>query len=231
MPRSERLLRLLHLLHGRRHAVSASRLAEELSVSIRTVYRDVRSLAALGAQVEGAAGLGYVLRPGFALPPLTLSADETEALVLGLRMAALCDDEGLASAARSALTKLIEVLPEGRREDAQSAGLLAAPNRASLPDGVALGHIRSAIRKELRLAIAYRDEHGVRTERRIWPVALTYGHELRLLAAWCELRGAFRNFRVDRILALEQTASCYPRRRGALLREWLAERRLGWLLA
>jgi len=206
--------------------VSASRLAEELSVSVRTVYRDVGSLAALGAQVEGAAGLGYVLRPGFMLPPMSLSADETEALVLGLRMVAQCDDDGLAPAARGALAKLVEVLPEGRREDAQSAGLLAAPNRAALPDGVALDRIRSAMRKERRLAIAYRDERGARTERRIWPVALTYGHELRLLAAWCELRGAFRNFRVDRIQALEETASRYPRRRGALMREWLAERRL-----
>jgi len=195
-------------------------------VSVRTVYRDVGSLAALGAQVEGAAGLGYVLRPGFMLPPMSLSADETEALVLGLRMVAQCDDDGLAPAARGALAKLVEVLPEGRREDAQSAGLLAAPNRAALPDGVALDRIRSAMRKERRLAIAYRDERGARTERRIWPVALTYGHELRLLAAWCELRVAFRNFRVDRILTLEETASRYPRRRGALMREWLAERRL-----
>lgn len=231
MSRSERLLQLLHLLRGRRHAVSAAQLAEELSVSIRTVYRDIRSLAKLGAPIEGAAGLGYVLRPGFMLPPLTFSADEIDAIVLGSRMVAQCDDGSLAQAARSALAKLVEVLPEGRREDAQSAGLLSVPNRAALPDGVALARIRSAIRKELRLAIAYRDEHGARTERRIWPVALTYGHQLRLLAAWCELRGAFRTFRVERILALQETANRYPRRRSALLREWLEERRLGSLLA
>ena len=231
MSRSERLLQLLHLLRGNRRAVSAARLAEELSVSVRTVYRGIRSLAELGAPIEGAAGLGYVLRPGVMLPPLTFSADELEALVLGSRMVAQCDDEGLAQAARSALAKLIEVLPEGRREEAQSAGLLPVPNQAPLPDGVALSPIRRAIRKELRLVIAYRDEHGVRTERRIWPVALTYGPELRLLAAWCELRGAFRSFRVDRVLALQETADRYPKRRSALLREWLEERQLGSLLA
>src|SRR6266404_2887831 len=138
MSRSERLLTLIQVLRRHRRPVAGAVLARELSVSLRTVYRDIQSLAAGGAPIEGEAGVGYVLRPGYTLPPLMFTDEEIEAIVLGSRMVAASTDARLANAARDALAKITAVLPEDKRDSVDALGLLAAPRRPLVPDGVDL---------------------------------------------------------------------------------------------
>jgi predicted DNA-binding transcriptional regulator YafY len=220
MSRSERLLDLIQALRRYRRPVSGAALAEELDVSLRTVYRDIQSLIATGAPIDGEAGVGYVLRSGYTLPPLMFTDEEIEAVVLGSRMVAGSTDARLARAARDALAKIRAVLPDDKRDSIEAAGLLAAPRPPLAPDGVDLALLRSAIRAEHKLWISYGNEAGERSERRIWPIALTFYERTRILAAWCELRQGFRHFRTDRIAAAAAIAERYPRRRRVLMKEW-----------
>lgn len=219
MSRSARLLDLIQALRRHRRPVAGHVLAAELGVSIRTLYRDIATLQAQGAHIEGEPGLGYVLRPGFMLPPLMFSEDEIEALVLGSRWVAGRADGPLGSAARDALAKIAAVLPADLRDRVDASALLVAPS-GTAPDTIDLAVIRRAIRAERKLAIAYRDERGAETARTVWPCALGFFERTRLLVAWCELRQGFRNFRTDRIAACADTGERYPRRRAALLAEW-----------
>jgi predicted DNA-binding transcriptional regulator YafY len=220
MSRTERLLDLIQTLRRHRRPVSGAQLADELNVSVRTIYRDVQTLIAQGAPIDGEAGIGYVLRPGFILPPLMFSRDEIEALILGSGMVARAADPALAKAARNALAKITAVLPAGRGDEVDAAGLLAGPIKPAIFDGVDLAPIRSAIRTEQKISIAYDDEAGARTERRIWPISLTYCAHVRLLAAWCELRESYRHFRTDRITGVAEVGERYPASRLALIKEW-----------
>jgi predicted DNA-binding transcriptional regulator YafY len=171
----------------------------KLDVSLRTIYRDIQTLIAQGAPINGEAGVGYVLRPGFTLPPLMFSRDEIEALMLGSGMVARTADPVLAKAAQDALAKITAVLPAGRGTEIDTSGLRAGPIRPAVVDRVNLAPLRSAIRAEQKVWIAYHDKDGIATERRIWPISITFCARVRLLAAWCELRESFRHFRTDRI--------------------------------
>ena len=219
MSRSERLFELLQALRRRHRPVTGKMLADELGVSIRTLYRDIASLQAQGAVIEGASGLGYVLRPGFLLPPLMFSEEEIEALVLGSRWVAERADGRLADAARDALAKIAAVLPATLRDALDASSLLVGPG-ASLAGGVDLAIVRKAISRERKLAIAYRDRTGAATERIIWPFAMGFFDAAQVVVAWCELRRDFRHFRTDRIADLRPLDHRYPRRRQALLKEW-----------
>jgi predicted DNA-binding transcriptional regulator YafY len=218
--RSERLLDLIQALRRRRRPVRGQTLADELGISIRTLYRDIATLQAQGAHIEGEAGVGYVLRPGFMLPPLMFSADEIEALVLGSRWVADRADDRLGEAARNALAKIAAVLPAGVNDNLESSTVLVGPGERLAPDGIDLGILRDAIRSERKLGITYRDGKGARSERVIWPFALGYFDRARVVVAWCELRTNFRHFRTDRIVDLTPTQHRYPRRRVALLKQW-----------
>ncbi len=195
-------------------------LAAELGVSLRTLYRDIGALQAQGAGIDGEAGVGYILRPGFMLPPLMFSEDEIEALVLGSRWVADRGDARLGAAARNALAKIAAVLPADLRDELDASALLVGPGAAIAAGDAELAAIREAIRGERKLAIAYLDRDAVETRRTIWPFALGFFDRARVVVAWCELRHAFRHFRTDRIAALTATGSRYPRRRQALLKEW-----------
>ena len=219
MSRSERLLALLQALRRRRRPVSGRILADELGVSLRTLYRDIASLQGQGAEIEGEAGLGYVLKPSFWLPPLMLSGEEIEALVLGARWVGSRTDEQLALAARDAIAKIIAVLPASLRDDVESSTLLV-PGKASAGAGLDLAPIRAAIRAERKLALEYHDAQGVRTERTIWPFGVGYFDEARVLMAWCELRQGFRHFRADRIASCRTLEPRYPLSRRRLLKDW-----------
>jgi predicted DNA-binding transcriptional regulator YafY len=219
LSRSERLLALLQALRRRRRPVSGRVLADELGVSLRTLYRDIASLQGQGAEIEGEAGLGYVLKPGFWLPPLMLSGEEIEALVLGARWVGARTDEQLAHAARDAIAKIAAVLPPSLRDDIDASTLIVAPGRAlsASPD---LAPIRAAIRAERKLALEYRDAQGARTERTIWPFGVGYFDEARVVMAWCELRQGFRHFRADRIASCRALEARYPLGRRRLLKDW-----------
>jgi predicted DNA-binding transcriptional regulator YafY len=245
--RAERLLTLLEHLRAHRYPVSGAALAASLGISRRTLYRDIAALQRQGARIVGEAGVGYVLRPGYTLPPLAFSDDELDALLLGARWVAdrstRHGDAPLAEAARRAVAKIGAVLPPDRRAVLDAAvddalllvnpgGRCAAAAGAAGtagdvdphpgPSVVDLTAVRDAIRRERKLGLTYRDSGDRVTTRTVWPVALAYFARVQVLVAWCEIRAAYRHFRPDRSRALAPTAERYPRRRHVLLAEWRA---------
>jgi predicted DNA-binding transcriptional regulator YafY len=215
--RSTRLLSLLQALRGRRHPVTAASLARELEVSERTIYRDISALADQGAPIQGEAGVGYVLRPGLFLPPLMLTEDETEAVLLGLRYVDQRGDEVLTRAAGNARAKITSILSREMRAAADAPLSIPGPDGYGFPqNAVPLALLRTAIRTQQRLAIAYIDQRDRRTERVVWPILLGFMDNARVLTGWCELREAFRFFRTDRILSAEARER-YPGRRADLV--------------
>lgn len=222
MSRAQRLLDLIQVLRQHRRPVAGAVLAEELGVSLRTVYRDIESLRAQGADIEGEAGLGYVLRPGFLLPPLMFSEEEIEALVLGSRWVSERADGMLGVAARTVLAKIGAVLPDDLKANIDASGLLIGPGEPIAARDGDLVAIRQAIRSEHKLHIRYADEHDTLTDRMIWPIALAFYDRVRVLVAWCELRGSYRHFRIDGIRTIQSDAAHYPDRRARLLKAWHA---------
>jgi predicted DNA-binding transcriptional regulator YafY len=210
----------MQLLRRHRYPVAGAALADSLGVSLRTLYRDIAMLQAQGAHIEGAPGLGYVLKPGFMLPPLMFSEEEIEAIVLGSRWVAKRTDGALAEAAANALAKIAAVLPSDLRASLETSTLLIGPGDPLPPMIVDLTVIREAIRAERKLQLAYRDEAGRVSERIIWPFALGFFERVRMIVAWCELRDGFRHFRADRVEAMTVTDIRYPRGRRALLKHW-----------
>ena len=220
MSRAARLLKLMEALRRRRRPIAGAALAEELGVSLRTLYRDIAALQAEGADIEGEAGLGYVLKPGFTLPPLMLTVDEVEALTLGALWVGERADPDLAKAAGGALAKLAAVMPPDRAELVAAPSALVIPSARTAHGDAHLAAIRAAIRGERKLALRYVDAGGAQTQRVIWPMAISYFEASLILVAWCETRQAFRHFRVDRIETVEPRTERAPRRRRALLAEW-----------
>jgi predicted DNA-binding transcriptional regulator YafY len=222
--RTERLFTLMDALRRHRRPVTAASLAQELSVSVRTIYRDVQTLIGLGAPIDGEAGIGYLLRSGFFLPPLMFDPDELEALVLGARWVERQGDEALGQAARNALAKIAAAAPRDLRDAMGETGFWVVPGRAA-PQPL-LRPLREAIRNEHKLAIRYVDEQGAATERTIWPIGLAFYEGHRTIVAWCELRTGFRHFRADRIATLNPTTQRYPRRRAELAKAWRREMKI-----
>jgi predicted DNA-binding transcriptional regulator YafY len=220
MNRTERLFALMDVLRRHRRPVTAARLADELGVSLRTIYRDVGVLAGLGAPIDGEAGLGYLLRPGFFLPPLMFSEDELEALVLGAKWVARQSDTALTQAASNALAKIAAASPRDLRDAMANTGLWVAPMAKPAGAVADVKLVREAIRCEHKLRIAYVAESGASTERAIWPIAMAFFERRQTVAAWCELRGAFRHFRTDRITTITPR---YPTRRTDLVKAWRRE--------
>ena len=220
MSRAQRLLDLIQVLRRHRHPVSGATLAEATGVSLRTLYRDIELLKAEGAHIDGEAGVGYVLRPGFMLPPLMFSEEEIEALVLGSRWVHQRADRALADAAANVLAKIGAVLPKDLRDTLDESGLLIGPGDPIAAGDAQLPKIRQAIRTERKIGLSYRDNNGADSKRIIWPFALSFFEKVRVVVAWCELREDYRHFRTDRIVVLNMTEKRYPRRRQAMLKEW-----------
>ncbi|MEZ5668586.1 MAG: YafY family protein [Alphaproteobacteria bacterium] len=205
MRRADRLYRIIETLRGRRRAITAEQIARAMEVSVRTIYRDIADLAASGVPIDGEAGVGYVLRPGFHLPPVNLDAEEVEALALGVAMAVRWGDAGLAAAAERLRNKLKAVMPPNLAESFDQIALYAPAYEGALkvPDG--LGPLRRAMRERRKVRLAYRDVDGEATSRVVRPLGLSFFAPFWTLAAWCELRQDFRMFRVDRIDELAMT--------------------------
>jgi predicted DNA-binding transcriptional regulator YafY len=219
MSRAHRLFDLLQMLRRHRRPVTAAALAQEAGVSLRTIYRDIVALQAMGAGIEGEPGLGYVLKPGFLLPPLMFTPTEIDALGLGLKWVAKRTDPELSGAARNAMAKIAAVLPADLQEKMEDDALVIG-HGWDRPQTVELALLRRALQEERKLSMAYCDEKGARTHRVVWPVTLGFFESTRVLVAWCELRRAFRSFRADRIETAELLAERPDRRRKALIREW-----------
>lgn len=223
MSRTGRLFQLMDALRGSRRPVTAAALAEQLGVSERTIYRDMQTLAELGAPVQGSAGLGYLLRSGFFLPPLMFDVDELEALVLGARWVRRQGDPALAQAAANALAKIATATPKDLRDDMADTSLWVPLVRDTPEQDEFVRPAREAIRRQHKMRIRYHDESGACSERTVWPFALAFYDGRRLLAAWCEMRKANRHFRIDRIAHAEALAERYPKPRHELLKTWREE--------
>ncbi len=222
MPRSDRLFRLLHALRSLPAPVTAARLAEETEVSPRQIYRDIAALRAGGARIDGEAGYGYALEEDPALPPQSFTRLEIEALLLGLGEVRQSGDAALAEAAESVAAKVIARLPERQAREAAHAVLHVYRHRPRAVPEAAAAMLREAAWEERAVDIAYRDEAGRMTERRVWPLAVAYLDETLLMVGWCRLRNDFRRFRLDRIERAEPTEESFRPRRAGLLRDYVA---------
>jgi predicted DNA-binding transcriptional regulator YafY len=198
MRRADRLFRLVQKIRAR-PGITARRLAEELNVAQRTVYRDVADLQDSGVPLRGEAGFGYSMAPGFDLPPLMFTTEEIEALVLGARMVQSWCDPGLSSAARDALDKIDQALPRRMRDRVTQTALFVPDSGWSLPGPEQMSGLRTAIRERKKVRITYHDAQQQPTARVVHPLALFFWGSVATLGAWCELRSSFRTFRVDRI--------------------------------
>jgi predicted DNA-binding transcriptional regulator YafY len=220
MDKTERLFAIMDALRRHRMPITAAALAEEQGVSVRTLYRDIQTLIGLGAPIDGEAGIGYMLKPGFFLPPLMFSPEELEALVLGARWVEAQPDDGLGAAARNALAKIATASPEDLRDRISDTALWPVAVWGARKPIPVLGDIRLAMRQEKAVQIDYEDEQGRPSTRTIWPVGIAFYEGKQTIAAWCCLRGDFRNFRTDRIICLTLSDDRYGKRRSVLEREW-----------
>jgi predicted DNA-binding transcriptional regulator YafY len=221
MRRTDRLFELIQILRdGRLHR--ATELAERLEVSVRTVWRDMATLMASGMPVEGERGVGYILRSPITLPPMILTPDEMEALRLGVRLVAEGADPSLARGARGLAAKITAVMPAPVTGDPAMDELFVFSPGESQRAAPHLPLLRRAIRVKERLSIRYLDMEGRETHRDVRPLQLEFWGKVWTLAAFCEARGDFRAFRVDRILTLVETGETFPDEPGRGLKEYLA---------
>ncbi len=220
MPLANRNLLLIDVLRRQRRPITGRALAAEVGISIRTLYRDIRVLVGQGVPIEGEAGIGYVLRPGFLLPPLMFTPDEIEALALGARFVGEHSDSRLTESARQALAKILAVLPQDTSDHLRDLGLFVGPVTMDATEAAALPTIREALRTEVFLSFSYTGRTGRFSERRVKPIAIGFFQQARVLAAWCETRDDIRHFRIDRMAGLLLSNQRYRPARRRLLHLW-----------
>jgi len=199
MRKASRLFEIIQILRLAKRPVTGADIADRLEVTVRSIYRDIAALQAMRVPIEGERGIGYILRPGFDLPPLMFSIEEMEAIVLSLALLERTGDAELKQAAKRVTAKIAGAVPPPLRQTLDANALHAWGFAAPSASAIDLSLVRRAIRDEEKLELAYRDELGRATERVIRPIALIYYAETANIVAWCELRQAIRNFRSDRI--------------------------------
>lgn len=202
MRRADRLFQIVQYLRGGR-LVTAAALAERLEVSGRTIYRDIADLQSTGVPIDGEAGVGYVLRSGYDLPPLMFSRDEIVALVAGVRMVKSWGGVSMARAAAEALVKIELVLPQAERARVANAAVFAPPMELTDEVRDLIDLIEEAIERREILRFRYEDREGATTERSVHPLGLWFWGKVWTMVAWCETRADFRMFRLDRTTGLE----------------------------
>jgi predicted DNA-binding transcriptional regulator YafY len=221
MRRADRLFRIIQLLRRRRTTTTAAAIADRLGVSERTIYRDIRDLVLAGTPIDGEAGVGYRIRPGYDLPPLMFDSDEIQALVLGARIVRRFGDPALARASEAILHKVAAVLPSSLAPLLAETALFVPPlgaNRSA--DALALA--REALIARKKLHIGYMNAAGDGTKRTIRPLGVFFWGRTWTLAAWCELRNDFRNFRLDRVTAPTLLDETFAEEPGRTLRDLLS---------
>jgi predicted DNA-binding transcriptional regulator YafY len=218
--RTERLFQIIQILRRASRPVTAADVADELETSLRTVYRDMAELMAQRVPIRGEAGMGYVLDRGFDMPPLMLTPDEIEAAVLGAQWVTGRGDAALAVAARDLIAKIGAVIPDHLRPYLIDSTVSASGGRRPVEDSIDLARLRAWIHAGRKVALTYRDQDERETERVIWPIGVGYYEAVRLIIAWCELRGDFRHFRTDRVVAADFLEQRYPARRAVLYATW-----------
>ena len=224
MRKASRLFEIIQILRLARQPVTAATIAERLEVTVRSIYRDIAALQAMRVPIEGGRGIGYVLRPGFDLPPLMFSVEEIEAIVLALALLDRTGDAGLRAAAGRVNNKIAAAMPPPLRGTLATNAIHAWGTVAPSPDGIDMALVRQAIRDEQKLEIAYLDHLERRTIRTIRPVALIYYSETTNIVAWCELRQALRRFRTERVERSTVLDAHFKGEGNTLRNEWIA----GW---
>jgi predicted DNA-binding transcriptional regulator YafY len=224
MRRADRLFDIIEFLRRHKRVVTAAELAGELEVSMRTIYRDIADLQASRVPIEGEAGLGYMLRSGYELPPLMFTEDEIEALVFGARMVRAWGDVTFTQAADAAVAKIRAVLPARLNEVIEASRMSVAPSRSRGKDAfnAHLTPIRRAIRDHRKLRVGYEALAGEQTTRILRPLGLAFFGPFWMLASWCELRRDFRTFRIERISKLEVTDEVFRDEPGKTMDDFLA---------
>ncbi len=212
----------MQVLRRHRGTVSGEVLARETGVSLRTIRRDIATLQAMGADIDGEPGVGYILRPGFLLPPLSFTEEELQALVAGAQWVSRQTDDALALAAQNALAKIGGVLPPEMRRALDDDALYIGRKKEDT-SSLDLAQVRRAMREQRKMHIMYMDQNGAVSERTIWPIMLGFVETRRFIAGWCELRGDFRLFRTDRIVKIDFLDDHYSRNRRQLVKEWRAQ--------
>ena len=222
MRRSDRLFDIIQRLRTASRPMTAATLAADLEVTPRTIYRDIATLQARRVPIDGEAGVGYVLRKGFDLPPLMFTIDEVEAIAVGARLVRRLRDPKLQEAADAVLAKVTVVLPDRMRSHLSATPIYVSPGITAEAQGTDLAEMRAAIRDSRKLYITYADVTGRRSNRTIWPIAMAYYVDVTLVGAWCELRADYRNFRVERIQSSKVLDEHFDQDNGRLFREWSA---------
>lgn len=225
MRRGDRLFEIIQLLRSTSKPITAAGIAEALEVTPRTVYRDMAALQARRVPIEGAPGVGYVLRRGFDLPPLMFTMEEVGAIAVGARLIRRTGDTGLQQAAESVLSKVTVILPEALRDHLSAPPIFVSDFGGRASPNVDFSKIRDAIREARKVRICYSDGQGHQSQRTIRPVAIAYYVQATIVAAWCELRADYRHFRTDRIIATEVLDEMFSSDQGRLLQGWLKQAR------
>ncbi|MBL4616972.1 MAG: YafY family transcriptional regulator [Robiginitomaculum sp.] len=222
MRRADRFLQIIQIFRRRGGIITAAHLAEELEVSVRTIYRDMSALMASGVPVTGEASVGYVLDKSYDLPPLMFSIEEVEAMVLGARFVGAFsqDDPQMLLAAGNALAKIEAVLSADRKAQMTQINLIAGLPNIESCGIVDMAELRQIIRSGHKVELVYTDGQSNKTTRIIWPLAIGYFGLSRLLVAWCEKREAVRNFRLDRIRQITRLSIRAPHTRQKIYRDY-----------
>jgi len=222
MRRADRLFQIVNVLRRRRTATTATHLAERLGVSDRTVYRDIRDLILAGTPIDGEAGVGYRLRPGYDLPPLMFDRDEIQALVLGARIVRQFGDPALARASDAILGKVAAIVPKDLAPLVADTALFVPAIIGAGTSAAALALAREALIARRKLELSYATADGAATKRTVRPLGIFFWGRTWTLAAWCELRQDFRNFRLDRVAAPMMLDETFEDEAGKKLRDMLA---------
>ncbi|MEM8680508.1 MAG: YafY family protein [Planctomycetota bacterium] len=225
MRRADRLFRIVEYLKARHEAVTAEELATEMEIGVRTIYRDVADLRVSGVPIIGEAGVGYLLSRDYLVKPLMFDVEELDALSLGAQMVESWGDAALARSARRAIDKITAVLPDVLAKDAKRSAAYACASRARPPITIDLASLRRAVRSRHWVEIGYTDEKQRKSQRRIRPLCLVFIAPVWLVAAWCESRGDFREFRVDRITNMTITDEPFRNEAGKTLRDLQRQKR------
>ena len=220
MRRADRLFQIVQYLRSGR-LLTARILAERLEVSERTIYRDIADLQASGVPIDGEAGIGYLMRDGYDLPPLMFTREEIAALIISARITSAWGGVKMALAAQTALEKIETVLPDDMKQSADSTSVFAFGFQVPETIRTAIDDLNLAIGDRRTVYLDYADESGARTERSVEPLALYFWGKVWTLVGWCRLREDFRMFRIDRISALDVTEERFKPQQGRTLRDFL----------
>jgi len=228
MRRADRLFRIVEFLKARKQAVTGEVLADELEVSVRTIYRDIADLSGSGVPIIGEAGVGYLLDKHYVLRPLMFDVDELDALMLGVQMVESWGDKELVKSARKAIDKISTMLPDKLKQEMMGGVIFSMPSKEKIPINIDFSGLRKAIRARHFVAFSYVAEDKKPSERRIRPLCLSFFGPVWLVTGWCELRQDFRNFRLDRMDNLQITGDVFSEEKGKRLRDFMKCQKAEW---